>query len=376
MFEDLSDLLWPGGHSPHLDRRRAEAILLRVQAFALLFAVFTSLFIAVDAAFLEGEKWKVLAGGRLAASAGFLTLHLWSRGPPFTMVRARAALLVLFLIPVGFFLFAHQMLQGDPWLGHARILGAAYTFVPFLLACGIGAFPLTAVEACVIALFTFAAEAWFRLVHDPAPASFMAVEAFWLLFLIAAIAAFAAMSQVKLLTALVKQMIRDPLTACLRRESGAEILETQLALAARQEMPLAILFADLDHFKEVNDTFGHEVGDAVLAAAAQSLRNVLRDSDTLLRWGGEEFLVILPNTSTADATRIVERLGVTPVARLPDGRRMTISVGISELRKDQVRSVEALVGLADMRMYLAKQAGRNRYVSGDGALPVALAAAA
>jgi diguanylate cyclase (GGDEF)-like protein len=159
--------------------------------------------------------------------------------------------------------------------------------------------------------------------------------------------------------------VRDPLTGCLRRESGTELLDAQLHLARRRSAPLTLLFADLDRFKAVNDEFGHEAGDRVLAAAAAALREIARGSDVAIRWGGEEFVVVLPDTTSTDAVTLIQRLGAGTLGTLPDGRPITMSIGIAQVRADAVQSAAALVSLADHRMYLAKQAGRNRYVLDD-----------
>ena len=188
---------------------------------------------------------------------------------------------------------------------------------------------------------------------------------------IAGAAGFAGMSQVRLMAALILQATRDPLTGCLRRESGRELLEIQYRLAERRGEPLAVLFADLDRFKDVNDTWGHDLGDQVLATAATSLREASRESDIVLRWGGEEFVVILPGATGEEALALVGRLRERGVARLPDERAMTLSIGIAERITDATPSAAALVALADRRMYLGKQAGRNRCVhspSGDATL--------
>ena len=193
------------------------------------------------------------------------------------------------------------------------------------------------------------------------------LDAFWLLSLIAMVAAFSSMSQLTLLAELVRQAMRDPLTGCHRRESGKEVLDMQYRLAVRHGTPLTVLFADLDHFKAVNDDFGHDVGDHVLASAAAALRGMIRESDAVLRWGGEEFVVVLPHTTTAEAVSLLERLRGQGIGRLPDGRAVTLSIGIAECCTDAVGSSEELVDLADRRMYEAKQAGRNRYVHGASA---------
>ena len=372
------ELLRGAGHAPLLDRRRAQAILARVRAFALFLAGLTLAFIAMDAAFLPPSNAGSLAVARVGAAAALAALWWLAGAAPPTLARARAALAALFAIPAAFFVFAYAWLPPASAPGASRLMETTYAFAPYLLACGISAFPLMARESAMVALIAVAAQTWLLVSHGARAAPPLPPESSWLLLLITAIAAFSALSQVRLMAQLVMGAARDPLTGCLRREAGMEILESQLALALRRGTPLAVLFADLDRFKDVNDRFGHEAGDEVLAAAASSLRAALRESDSLLRWGGEEFVVVLPDTTLAAAARIVERLGRAPVARLPDGGGMTLSVGIAEYRTDAVASVDALVGLADTRMYLAKQAGRNRYVSRSSgeAIPLCAVSAA
>jgi diguanylate cyclase (GGDEF)-like protein len=128
-----------------------------------------------------------------------------------------------------------------------------------------------------------------------------------------------------------------------------------------------VLFLDLDRFKEVNDRYGHDAGDEVLRAAADRIAAVLRRQDTAIRWGGEEFLVLLPNTGVDGAARVARRLGAEGLGARPDGTPQTASVGLAERRVDGVDEASQLIELVDGRMYAAKDAGRNRLVGPDGA---------
>lgn len=363
MLRDLLTLLWPGSHAPLLDRRRSEAIVRRVRIFAHLFAALTIGWIVIDATVFQTPLWIRLGSARLAAATAFMALALWCRMRPATPRHADTCLALLYAIPATFFVASLQALEGLSHSGLALGVAAAYSFVPFVLAAGIAAFPLNLVEAAMLAAISFAAQAW-ALGDRGISLSFGHLDAYWLLSLIAVVAAFSSMSQLTLLAELVRQAMRDPLTGCHRRESGKEVLDRQFQLAMRHDTPLTVLFADLDRFKAVNDAFGHEVGDHVLATAAAALRGMIRESDAVLRWGGEEFVVVLPHTTAAEAVALLERLRSQGIGRLPDGRAVTLSIGISESRADAVANAEELVHLADRRMYEAKQAGRNRYVYG------------
>jgi diguanylate cyclase (GGDEF)-like protein len=351
---DLAALALPGRMPPILERRRAQAILVRVRIFALLFTVLTLAWIAVDAFAFEGATFATLALARVGTAVLLAALGFASRIDAPTPGQARMRLAALFVISSAFFAATQAVIPQYPAPGVLRAIASTYSFFPFLLAAGIGAFPLAIAESAALAAMLVAIEA--------ATVTADSLQMMWLLFLIAGASAFAAASQLKLMAALVEQAVRDPLTGCLRRESGGEILEAQFLLAVRQGEPLTVLFADLDRFKAVNDAFGHDAGDHVLAAAAAALRAIVRESDVMIRWGGEEFVVVLPRTASAEAATLIQRLRATGFGTVPDGRPVTMSIGVAEYRADAAESVQELVALADRRMYLAKEAGRNRYV--------------
>ena len=143
-----------------------------------------------------------------------------------------------------------------------------------------------------------------------------------------------------------------------------ELLSIEFLRERRYGTPLSILLADLDHFKAVNDRWGHPAGDAVLRAVAGILSSSLRATDTGGRYGGEELLVVLPQTDAAAAETVAERwrraVEETPT-RTPAGDEIpvTLSVGIAE-RGEAMETPADLVAVADEALYRAKQAGRNR----------------
>ncbi len=125
-------------------------------------------------------------------------------------------------------------------------------------------------------------------------------------------------------------------------------------------------FLDLDFFKRINDQFGHEAGDRALISMTDSVSQHMRHGDVLARWGGEEFLLIMPGTALDQAVTAIERLRKAGFGERPEGGRVTASIGIAERRADNVTDWKQLVEMADHRMYAAKQGGRDRVVSDSG----------
>jgi diguanylate cyclase (GGDEF)-like protein/hemerythrin-like metal-binding protein len=153
----------------------------------------------------------------------------------------------------------------------------------------------------------------------------------------------------------------DRLTGAWNRRRFEEAVLPEIALAHRQSIPLSLLMLDLDHFKRVNDTFGHGAGDAVLAGTAQTVRLHLRASDALIRWGGEEFLVLAPGTRLEGAMGLAEKLRTELESiDFPGVGRVTMSLGVAEYAPGE--SPAAWIERTDRALYRAKAEGRNRTI--------------
>jgi two-component system cell cycle response regulator len=163
----------------------------------------------------------------------------------------------------------------------------------------------------------------------------------------------------------------DPLTTLRNRRAFVESARIEISRSQRYDLPLALIVLDVDHFKAVNDGFGHQAGDQVLAALGALLSNQLRTPDLAARWGGEEFVVALTNTDIAGAGVVAERVRLAVAAlSICHERRpipVTASFGVATLRPSE--SLESLVDRADRAMYTAKAGGRNRVVLADEAAP-------
>nr|WP_180206822.1 GGDEF domain-containing protein [Pseudomonas sp. SbOxS1]NYU07109.1 GGDEF domain-containing protein [Pseudomonas sp. SbOxS1] len=162
--------------------------------------------------------------------------------------------------------------------------------------------------------------------------------------------------------AATQSALRDPLTDTGNRIAMDQTLQREIELARRHMQPLSLLMLDIDHFKQINDTHGHSAGDDVLKAVAASIKNQLRNVDMVFRYGGEEFLILLSNTSREAAALVGERLRFAAQTEdyPADGRtvELTISLGCSTLLPGE--SAESLLRRADSALYVAKREGRNR----------------
>lgn len=159
---------------------------------------------------------------------------------------------------------------------------------------------------------------------------------------------------------------QDGLTGLRNRRAFEERLPEELSRIRRTQQPVSLLLIDIDHFKAFNDSFGHPRGDEVLRAVARLLARSIRDTDVAVRYGGEEFAVILPNTDTEGAEQMGERLRDAIASSVWTERQITISVGAATAVTHAV-SAESLVDQADRALYRSKQAGRNRVTLADAA---------
>jgi diguanylate cyclase (GGDEF)-like protein len=158
----------------------------------------------------------------------------------------------------------------------------------------------------------------------------------------------------------------DPLTGIYNRRFGLGRLHEEFERSVRSAIPLGLLMLDIDHFKSVNDTYGHQTGDRLLKSVSAIIRTILREGDILVRYGGEEFLAILPAAASEDLDLIGERIRRSvEESALMEGQqtiRVTISIGGAAYPNQAVEKESALIQLADESLYQAKETGRNKVI--------------
>ncbi|HKZ95353.1 MAG TPA: GGDEF domain-containing protein [Hyphomicrobiaceae bacterium] len=354
-------------HSVLLSMRRMHFLTARLGVTAIFLCIATIAWIPIDGV-LFGWDWNILLPlivGRMATGLMFFAIaSLQLRSA--SLHQGVGALGSTICIGTGFFIYSHMVLAGG---GSAVLEGpghAQYLLMPVALAVGISIFPLTLKEVSLILFVPFAALMFEMLRSDGGEAWSHTGTAVSLMCAVVITTAVCSLSQLKLLIALEEQSTIDPLTGTLSRRAGIELLDLLFARSDRAKSPLSLALLDLDHFKKVNDGYGHDAGDQLLREVVQGLKGRLRREDALIRWGGEEFLLVFSGMPAESAAELIVKLSRSGLALRPDGSMQTASAGLAEQQDDQVQSWHELIEIADSRMYEAKKLGRNRLIARGG----------
>jgi two-component system cell cycle response regulator len=169
------------------------------------------------------------------------------------------------------------------------------------------------------------------------------------------------LTQQKQLESNLREMaINDPLTGCFNRGHFLECAGKQFRQAQRYHRPLSVVLLDLDHFKRINDEYGHATGDRVLKRIVSACLASLRRSDIFARYGGEEFVVMMPETEASDALLVAERLREAISGQFFQGASVTASIGVAWLDPEEEVDLDRLLDRADQAKYRSKELGRDR----------------
>ncbi len=362
--DQLYELFTTRNHSLPISRHRAAIIQSRVFFFCSVFAVLVPAWSLIDLLFLPSALWGELIWIRLISGAIFALLA-WRAGHEVSLMHARLLLTGMLAVTPLFYLISEYWIQGYPLSGSEQVVAGFYGLLPFVMVAGLTLFPLTLSE-----LISYAVPMFLLTLIVVIPQGegeiLKTVSTLWLLILILGVALFSSLSQLRYMLSQVSRTSYDVLTGALSRRAGIEMLDLQFRLAQMNESELSLLYLDLDHFKSINDSYGHEQGDATLKTVAQMLCKTLRKGDSVIRWGGEEFIVVLPTAGPEVANDVVRRIMQIGVGRRPDGEPVTASIGISEIRFDEIDDWKSQVELADHRMYMAKNRGRARSIGVKG----------
>ena len=358
-------------HSLILSQERTVLILSRIRLVALILMLLMVLWIPIDFLLMPWDKAKDIVIARVVCAVLLGSKFFYRPRIP-TVNQALVSFVALLAVPMFFYWYANTVLldlvSATPETAFVKM---SYMNFSILLTMLLTLFPLTAIEGILFGTGLVAMTALVLIVTGGLH-SYGSIwgGTIWQDISITSIAIIASISQLHFMAGFVELSAHDRMTGLLKRDYGTSLLETLFQVTRRNDIPLCAVFVDLDDFKKVNDVYGHEAGDNVLIEAAHNLMESVRSQDVYIRWGGEEFLLILPGARVRDIEAVLNRICSRGLGLRPDGKAQTASIGVADRLEDDVSSVEELVQLADQRMYAAKKAGKNTVVLKTGSFHI------
>lgn len=355
----LGDLISARNHQSDFDRTRAEYISKRLSTMLIVVSPLLILWLGVDFLLVTPPEFIALTSIRVVTALALLfTCHQIYQSRCLRDCK-RGLYLTLFILNT--FYFCSEAVLVNSTSQNAYF---GYSLLPFMFISMLTIFPLTAIESLFMGLMTIIMVAFLNW-QKGALLTFDALCDLWLLSLLLVIALWAQMTQLHILIILYQQATRDPLTGLLNRRKLMEKITLSIQESEARRQPAVMLLFDLDHFKNINDTFGHQAGDQVLQCFAGVLEDNMRTSDSIGRYGGEEFVCMLPCTEIGIAMVIAERIRIASEnqkIQTTDNRviRFTTSVGVARYQPSENPST--FIDRADDSLYNAKHEGRNRVV--------------
>lgn len=339
--------LWPG--------EQQQAPVMPIYTGKLRFltiAAILGIIIAFGFAILEwqnGNISRALADLVFPVAAPFFIYYLWKEGPSkFVVLKMFALIVFLSQVTVGFYLFDYNQLIWVP----------TYPLIYFYLLGHKGWSWSVGLYLVLWAMYFF---------YKPADGNqhipLHVMSNFMLAYLLTALLSWMNSREVLFFQhTLAHKANHDPLTGVYNRAAWRERIEQEVSRIARNgEGYFSVILLDIDNFKQINDSYGHKDGDVVLVRTCKRLGERLRKSDVLGRWGGEEFVVLLPDTELEQASHLAEQLRLAMPQLETDARSVTASFGVARYGKGD--TVDGLMIRADKAMYQAKHAGKNRVVT-------------
>ncbi len=359
---NIHDLLSIRNHSNDFNGTRSEHIEARLRLIAISFGIIAPFWIPIDYLSLDSTHFYQMVGMRIAFSVSMILIALW-RAESQSILISRLRMMMLMLPPGLFYVFSIQLLNGVV-TNESLMIG--YTFFPYLMVVMLAIFPLTMIEG---AIFTFFIALFAMAPHALAGNLFtmVALSDLWLLGMMAGICMWPGMAQLHMLMTLYRQATRDPLTRLVNRRVLMSQLNQEIERSQQKaDRSLSILLMDLDRFKRVNDTYGHLTGDQVLIDFSKLLNQESPTDAIVGRYGGEEFMIVLPNTAASDAFTVAESINracrerAVPLDSEQHQQQTlhySVSIGAGELRDSE--SELTLIERVDEGLYQAKAAGRD-----------------
>ncbi len=355
----LQDILNSRQHSADFIETRAEHISVRLRFMAVFYAIAVPLWTPIDYLMLSPEHFSAMILPKALLTAFLLPLGLLTLRK---LTSNRVPVIFVLILGVACMFYLSSMLILKQGIAAPPLAG--YSFMPFMLVSMLGVFPLTLTSG--VALISIIMGVYLGL--EASEGQLMTAETanmLWVFFILGGISLWAQSSQLLMLLKLYRESTRDPLTGMINRRVLMKRLTSEIALVSKGRPSFCILMFDLDRFKRINDNYGHLVGDEVLKTTARILHKELREQDIVARFGGEEFVAVLPNSSSWVAIVVAERIRETcyrTQVTAPNGDRIQLSTSVGVTQYEAGEAIEVTLDRADESLYKAKELGRNRVV--------------
>lgn len=355
----LQDVFSAKYHSQDFLEARARDIQLRLRFMVFFYAFAVPAWASVDYLILKPAHVVPMLVARVFLTAFLLLLGTFTLRT-LTHRQVHIALALTIIGPSLFYVVSMLILD----FGAPETAPTGYRLMPLLLIVMTGVLPLTL--ACGLLLIATVALAHIGLSIWQGTLTMLAmIDGLWMLLMFGGIALWIQVAQLLMLLRLYRESTRDPLTGLINRRVLMRRLISEIDQAHGRRRPFCILMFDLDRFKRINDDHGHLTGDEVLKTTATLLQEGLREHDLLARFGGEEFVAVLPGSTGEQAIKIAERIRKrceeTQVSA-PDGRLIELSTSIGVTEFEDGETIERTLARVDDSLYKAKDLGRNRVV--------------
>lgn len=355
----LDDIMWTRHHTEDFKHTRSEYVVVRLRFMLIFFALAVSAWALVDFYTLTREHFYLIVLAR--ACLVFTLLLIWSVSIRKQGYRYVSLLLALTMLSVTLFYTAATLILHS---GIAEVPLVGYTVLPLMAIALMGLFPATLLYSVAVIAMIFAfyvgLEYWLGTLN-----SLQTLNVLWTLTAAAGVALWIESGQLLMMLRLYRESTRDPLTGLINRRVLMKQLLAEVEMQQESGRCFSLLMIDLDRFKRVNDEYGHLTGDLVLKTSAQMMASELRSTDVIARFGGEEFVAILPGQNAKEAIPVAERirqsLANTPITTSA-GTTIKISASIGVTEYESGERIEHTLNRVDESLYLAKQSGRNQVI--------------
>jgi len=356
----LADILSTRLHSKDFTDTRFSYIAIRLRIMCLFFAITVPLFAFFDFLTFPFEQAKNLLGSRIALSIALFILAYNSRQQASVLV-TRIILSVAFLLPTIFYICTMLCFNTMP----VASIPLVFSMMPYLIVAMAGLFPLTVAGGLFLVAIIFVPLS--LLEFNQFNGDYLQLfYKFWLFSLFAGISLWLQSGQLLMLMKLYRESTIDPLTGLINRRVLLRQARLEEQHSAQDSIPFSVIMFDLDRFKRINDTYGHMIGDRVLTMVGNVMRREFRSSDIIARFGGEEFVAILPGLSIEQSIDVAKRIANAirdEAVALNDGNfiHVTSSIGVTQYQQNE--SIEATFKRVDDLLYRAKATGRDTVVT-------------